>query len=132
MTQYKEGIDEARQRRPVERDSNRLVPNAWLAFTGWAGHLSKFKDKHQIKAYIQRAGDGDECAEGHIGLEDACRGTRRLIRVAFQTYKADIVGKAALESVNRREIGAESKEKPFYAGHQKKTIRKYSDIFVYI
>ena len=103
-----------------------------VEITGWASHLSKFEDKEQIKAYIQRAGDGNECAEGDIGLEDACRGTRRLIRAAFRVCKAGIVGKAALESANRRETGAESNEKPFYVGHQKKTIRKYSDILVCI
>ena len=130
LTQCKESIVEARSSRAVEDDSNRLIPNAWLAFTGWAGHLSKFKDKEQIRAYIQPAGDGDDCVEEDIGLEDACRGTRRLIRAAFQVCKADIVGKAALESANRRETGAVSNEKPFYAGHQKKTIRKYSDVFV--
>ena len=132
FSQHKASIEEINAHRGIEDDTSRFVPNAWLKFTGWAGHLSKFKDKEQIKAYIQRAGDGDDCAEGDIGLEDACRGTRRLIRTAFRVCKADIVRKAALESANRRETGAESNEKPFYAGHQKKTIRKYSDILVCI
>ncbi len=130
FVQYQTTIKEANAKRAIEDDANRLVPNAWLKFTGWADHLSKFEDKEQIKAYIQPAGDGDDCAEGDIGLEDACRGTRRLIRAALQTCKADIVGKAALESANQRETGADSNERPFYAGHQKKTVRKYSDVFV--
>ena len=131
--QYKANINESRAHRTVEDDSSRFVPNAWLKFTGWAGHLSKFKDKEQIKAYIQHAGDDDgDCMEADVGLEDACRGTRRLIRAAFKVCKANMVGKTALESANRRETGAESNEKPFYAGHQVKTIRKYSDNWVSI
>ena len=133
FTQYEAGIKEAIASRGVEDDTSRFVPNAWLTFTGWAGHLSKFQDKEQIKAYIQSADDEEgECAEGDIGLENACRGTRRLIRAAFKVCNPNIVGKTALESANRRETGAESNERPFYAGHQVKTIRKYSDSWVSI
>ena len=127
FTQYQVAIAEAKAQRAVEGDSNRSVTNAWLAFTGWAGHLSQFQSKEQIQAYIQPAEGEDD----NDGLEDACRGTRRLIRAAFEKCKPEIVGKAALESVNRRETGAESNERPFYAGQQKKTIRKYSDSMVH-
>ena len=131
LAHYESSIKEAKSRHAVENDSSRLVPNAWLAFTGWPGHLSKLTDKEQIQPYIQRTSDGvDEDMKADVSLEDACRGTRRLIRAVFKVCKADMVGKAALESANRRETGAESNERPFYVGHQMKTICKYSDSFV--
>lgn len=128
FAQYKCAIKEAKAARSVEEDSNRVVPNAWLSFTGWAGHLSKFQSKEQVHAYIRGPGEDDD----EDGLEDACRGMRRLIRAAFSKCRPEIVSKAALESVNRRETGADSNERPFYAGQQVKTIRKYSDSFVHI
>jgi len=129
FAQYQANIKEAKSARTIEGDSNRYVANAWLSFTGWAGHLSKFTNKDQIQAYIQKA-EGRESDERQ--LEDACRGTRRLIRAAFATSRPEMVSKAALESVNRRETGAETNERLFYAGQQVKTVRKYSDSWVHI
>ena len=40
FAQYQSDITEAKAQRAVEGDSNRLVANTWLSFTGWAGHLS--------------------------------------------------------------------------------------------
>lgn len=129
FSQYEDSIREAKRQRSVEDGSNRLVANAWFSFTGWAGHLSTFTNKDQIQAYIQRADNNDD---EERGLEDACRGTRRLIRAAFATSKPSMVSKAALESVNRRETGADTNERPLYAEQQVKTIRKYSDSWVHI
>ena len=129
FSEYQASIEEARAQRAIEGDTSRFVANAWLAFTGWAGHLSKFANKDQVQAYIQKA----ECDEDdERGLEDACRGTRRLIRAAFATCRPGTVGKAALESINRRETGADTNERPFYAEQQVKTIRKYSDSWVHM
>lgn len=75
FAQYKSAIEEAKAERAVEDDSNRVVLNAWLLFTGWAGHLSHFHSKEQIQAYVQGPGEGDH----NDGLEDACRGMRQLI-----------------------------------------------------
>ena len=47
-------------------------------------------------------------------LEQACQATRRLIRRAFAVYKLSIIGRPALEYVNRREVGAANNEKLFY------------------
>ena len=127
--QYQDNVREAKQQRSVEGDSSRFVANAWLSFTGWAGHVSQFINKDQIQAYIQRSESNED---DERGLEDACRGTRRLIRAAFAVSRPGMVSKAALESVNRRETGAETKERPFYAEQQVKTIRKYSDSWVQI
>jgi hypothetical protein len=80
--------------------------------------LSKFKDKEQIKAYIQSASNKEgEYVEVDIGLKNTCRGTQHLIRAIFKVCKASIIGKTALESANRCEIEAESNERPFYAGY---------------
>ncbi len=128
LSQYERTIQEARAQRAVEGDSSRFVPNAWFSFTGWSGHLAQFQSKEQIQAYIQRAADDG----ADDGLEDACHGTRRLIRAAFRICKPEIVSKAALDSANRRETGAESNARPFYAGQQVKTIRKYCDSWVHI
>jgi len=129
FTQYRQAITEAQEQRTVEGDSSRVVANAWLSFTGWAGHLSQFKGKEQIQSFTQPKVD---CDQTEKELEDVCRGTRRLIRRAFATCKPNTVNKAALESVNRRETGAGTNERPFYAGQQVKTIRKYSDSWVHI
>ena len=100
FAQYQADIEEAKVQRTVEGDTNRFVANSWLSFTGWAGHLSQFQGKEQIQAFIQPTIDGDQTEKE---LEDACRGTRRLIRRAFATCNPSTVSKAALESVNRRE-----------------------------
>ena len=135
LDEYQRELDAKRATRRVEGDVSRFVPNAWLAFTGWPNHLAQFESKQKIIAYVQPdpiVGEDEEAEEEEEGLEDACRGTRRLIRAAFRTARDSIVGKAALESANRRETGATSNERPFYAGQQVKTIRKYSDSWVKI
>ena len=85
------------------------MANAWLSFTSWAGYLSQFQTKEQNQAYIQPAEGKDD----DDGLEIVSRGTRRLIRAAFAKCKLEVVGKTALESVNRRETSVESNERPF-------------------
>ncbi|KAL9628824.1 MAG: hypothetical protein Q9204_005638 [Flavoplaca sp. TL-2023a] len=133
FSQYQDIIKDAKAQRAVENNDIRSVPNAWLAFTGWPSHLSQFQDKEQIIQYIQPTKEVEnEIPEQDVGLEDACRGTRRMIRTAFSICKPNIVGKTALESVNRRETGTESNDRPFYAGQQVKTIRKYSNVLVEI
>lgn len=78
--------------------------------------MSKFKNKKQIKLYIQNANNKkSESIEADIGLENICRSIRRLIRAAFKVCKSSIVGKAALELANRRKIEAKLNKRPFYA-----------------
>ena len=60
FAQYQGDITEAKAQRAVEGDSNRFVTNAWLSFTGWAGHLSQFQTKEQIQAYIQPVENQDD------------------------------------------------------------------------
>ena len=80
-------------------------------------------------AYIRETIEDENAKDG---LDDACRGTQGLIQAAFGRCKTEVVSKAALQSVNRRETGAESNERPLYTGQQVKTIRKCSDSWVHI
>ena len=50
------------------------------------------------------------------GLAVACRATVRLIRKAMSISKPDIIGRTALEYVNRRETGESKNERLFYVG----------------
>ncbi|KAF1828019.1 hypothetical protein BDW02DRAFT_513530, partial [Decorospora gaudefroyi] len=52
---------------------------------------------------------------------------RRLVRQAFQTSRPEVVGRPALELIERRETGAESNEKPFYYNQKASTIRRYGE-----
>jgi len=56
--------------------------------------------------------------EGDKGLADAYKATRRLIRRAFQIYQLNIIGRSALEYINRQEVGERLNERPFYAKHK--------------
>jgi hypothetical protein len=56
--------------------------------------------------------------------------SQRLIRKAMTTCQPSIVGRSALEFVNRREVGEGKNERPFYAKHKAKTMKKYTAIWV--
>jgi hypothetical protein len=43
-----------------------------------------------------------------------------------------VVGRHTLELIERRETGAPSNEKPFYARQRVRTIRKYSQKLLYV
>jgi hypothetical protein len=60
-------------------------------------------------------------------LEVACRATAVLIRRSFCISRTAIVGRAAIEYVNRREAGSADPTRLFYRKQQKKTIEKYTD-----
>jgi len=139
---------EQKQKRQIEGAANRFQPNAWLDFTGWDNHLAGF-EKASILLTIKPAADEvagedkgqsqdqdeeeDEEREARDrGLAVACRATVRLIRKAISISKPDIVGRTALEYVNRRETGESKNERPFYAGQKVGTIRKYTDVWVKI
>jgi hypothetical protein len=58
---------------------------------------------------------GDKEREDSVELVVVSRATHRLIRRAFKIARPGEVGRPALEAVNRREIGEQLNEKPFYA-----------------
>jgi superfamily II DNA helicase RecQ len=68
--------------------------------------------------------------ESEEALEQACKATQWLIRRAYQVSRVDIVGRPAMEYVNRRETGAPDSNRPFYGKQKVQTIRKYSSHFV--
>ena len=136
-------VEAYKRERPIGGEGSRYMPMAWLDFTGWHRHLGDFK--MDVLRYVQPAadeksteegmskeanGDGIEVDEEDGGLADACRATRALIRTAMKKCQdADGetgVGKPALEHINRREVGAWDKERPFYAKHTAQSIDKYS------
>ncbi|KAK0910966.1 hypothetical protein LTR91_019977 [Friedmanniomyces endolithicus] len=110
-------------------------------FTGWTVHLAGFTPTELLATIVPAAGEEEPETE-HIGapeedreaagLAEAYHATRRLIRQAFRVCRPQVVGRAALEYVNRRECGAENNEKPFYGEQQVKTVRKYSGHWVKI
>jgi len=55
-----------------------------------------------------------------------------LIRGSFQISRVEVVGRHALQCVNRRENGASNNDKPFYGKQKIKTIRKYANVFTQI
>ncbi|KAI1663153.1 DUF3505 domain containing protein [Pyrenophora tritici-repentis] len=72
--------------------------------------------------------------EGEVdpALLRACTAFERQIRLAFDTAQPDIVGRAALEAIERRETGAETNEKPFYANQKSTTVKRYARVLVQI
>jgi hypothetical protein len=73
---------------------------------------------------------GEDSREEEIadetGLGKACKAMQQLIQKAFRSYCAEIISRLALEIIERREVGAESNERLFYARHKVRTIKKYS------
>jgi superfamily II DNA helicase RecQ len=135
-----------KRERLIGGEGGRYVPMPWLDFTGWHRHLGEFKmdvvqyvqpavgevvDEQEMRTETGDEGSGSDGAEEEDdGLVDACRATRALIRTALRKCQdADGehgVGKAALEHINRREVGSKDKEKRFYARHTAQSIDKYS------
>jgi hypothetical protein len=73
-----------------------------------------------------------EQEEEDRGLAYTCVVSQRLIRRAIATYQPSIMGRSALEFVNRREVGEGKNERPFYAKHKAKTMKNYTAIWVKI
>ncbi|USP79340.1 DUF3505 multi-domain protein [Curvularia clavata] len=60
------------------------------------------------------------------GLIAACKALRKAIRKVFRLCRSRVIGRPALEIIQRRETGAETNEKPLYVSHQARTIKLYS------
>ncbi|CAA9967161.1 ATP-dependent DNA helicase Q1 [Pyrenophora teres f. maculata] len=91
------------------KEGIRSQADPWLELTGWVPHL-----------------------QDDTGLRDVCKAMERLIRKAFDSSQAEVVGRLTLEIIERREAGAESNERPFYSRHRVGTIKKYSQKLVSI
>jgi hypothetical protein len=57
--------------------------------------------------------------EGDIELARACKGTRSLVRTAFETCKPGTIGRAILEYVNRKETGGDHPSTKAFDGSRK-------------
>jgi superfamily II DNA helicase RecQ len=129
-------LDEAEQKQGIQEGS-RCLANAWIEFTGWPTHLRGFPRRDLLRFTRPANGEKEkeeeeaECEEEQ-GLGEACNAMRRLIRKAFRTCQPEVVGRSALEFVNRRETGARTNEVPFYSKQKVPTVRKYSQRLVVI
>lgn len=140
------GVEAARNTQQAERRvagiSRRVEANSWLDFVGWHRHLagvpvkdlglliSPARGEKEFDEGTHKNQDDERGSESEAALARGCQATRRMIRSAFATSTVEHVGRAALESVNRRETGVQSSEKPFYAGLKVQSLRKYMRVWV--
>lgn len=116
-------------------ESSRVQADPWLELTGWIPHLQGVSRAALVRAVQPADGDmhvrsKEEVPADDPALRDVCKAMQRLIQKAFASSRAEVVGRLALEIIERRETGAESNERPFYARQQVRTIKKYSQKLV--
>lgn len=117
---------QALQAQAIIKDSHRVKVDVWLELTAWVPHLQGCS-----RASLLEARELPEANKEHeLGV--ACRAMRRVIRKAFQNCRFEVVGRHTLELIERRETGAPSNEKPFYARQRVRTIRKYSQKLLHV
>jgi superfamily II DNA helicase RecQ len=115
------------------KEGVRVHADPWVELTEWVPHLKGVSRAALLRAREPACGDGEgEDVEEDMGLDDACKAMQRLIRKAFSSCRAEIVGRLTLEIIERREVGAESNERPFYSKQRVRTIKKYSQKLVSI
>ena len=138
--------EEARQRQTVDGRFKRYVADPWLEFTGWHRHLQGFqwddllgfvewtareRAQGQSKRGRKVVWVGEE-DEGEEELTRACRGTRSVVRKAFEVCKPGITGRAILEYVNRKEAAGDQSMKAFDGSRKPRSIKKYTDVWLKI
>ena len=109
----------------VEADDDRFAFSAWLNRAGWAKHLRGLS-REWLLSMTQKPAPHEKA------LHSICWAVQLVIWMAQQASKADVVGLAAMNYVNRREVGSQNNEKPFNAGQTGKTMIKYSGWWVEI
>ena len=138
----------------------RYEPNPWLEHTMWESHIwphkrwvvSMTKEDRGEEERRQPVGEAnpggqsvgedihdneppgqtDDVSESEEALRQACKATATLIRRSYQVSRVEIVGKPAMYYIHRRETGAPTSDRPFYAKQKAQTIRRYTDQFVKI
>lgn len=152
-----EWVEEGKKTEMSER--RRCEASPWLTHTGWEEHIGVHKEwairmiqpsiegenetdsqarqarGGTIKARPGQEMEGDDEAEmqnSEDALRRACAATSILIRRSFKISQVEIVGRAAMEYVNRREAGATNNDRPFYGKQKVQTIRRYTEKFVKI
>lgn len=126
-----------RSERSFGETSNRYLPNPWLEFVGWDRHLKDFGKTSllgmiQLPELKQKSESTKEERQNNRLLKIACAANQNLIRKAMATCDPSIVGRSALEFVNRREAGQETSERPFYSQHKASTMRRYTQVWAKI
>jgi hypothetical protein len=98
------------------QEGRRQLPDPWLELSGWLSHLKGRMRAELLSARLIPEDKGKPSREhGHEGdeaaLGRACRAMRRLIQKAYQISQPEVVGRPALELIERREMGAEVQRK---------------------
>jgi superfamily II DNA helicase RecQ len=121
LTQATADLDaeEKKRRAQIEADNDRFEFSAWLDRAGWARHL-KGLDREWLSTLTH------EPKQQERGLARVCWAARMVIWKAQQASKPGVVGLAAMNYINRREMGNNTNEKPFNARQTATTMDKYS------
>jgi superfamily II DNA helicase RecQ len=119
------------------KEGIRSQADPWLTLTEWVPHLQDLPRAALLRARQPPGAEigahgKEEGASDDTGLRDVCKAMERLIRKAFESSRPEVVGRVTLEIIERREAGAESNERPFYARHRVSTVKKYSQKLVSI
>jgi hypothetical protein len=139
--EIEESMMKKRKEREIQGNGSRYLPNPWLDFVGWDEHLKGFKRSEMLEmteASKEKRQDGEEQEQEQEqeqedrGLAYACVASQELIRRAMNICRPSIIGRSALEFVNRREVGEGNNERPFYAKHKANTMKKYTAVWVKI
>jgi hypothetical protein len=139
-------VEEARQRQTVDGSFKRYVADPWLEFTGWHRHLQGFQWDDLLgfvewtareRAQEQSKGGRNmirvrEEDEGEEELTRACRGTRSVVRKAFEVCSPGTTGRAILEYVNRKEVVGDQSMKAFDGSRKPRSIKKYTEVWLKI
>ena len=83
----------------VEADEDRFAFSAWLDRAGWAKHL-KGLSREWLLSLTEKPAPYEKA------LDSICYAVRLVIWKAQQASRADVVGFAAMNYVNRREVGS--------------------------
>ena len=147
--QIEEAIDQLfeqfqRAKQMVDGDiRRRYEPNPWLEHTMWERHVGRYRAwaVKMIRESVEPISEANEerrqpIGEANVGVDSedglriACKATALLIRQSYQASRIEIVGRPAMQYINRRETGASSNDRPFYAKQKVQTVRRYTEQFV--
>jgi superfamily II DNA helicase RecQ len=137
-------VEEARQRQTVDGSFKRYVADPWLEYTGWHRHLQGFQWDDLLgfvertareRAQEQSKGGRNvvrvrEEDEGEEELTRACKGTRSVVRKAFEVCRPGTTGRAILEYVNRKEAAGDQSMKAFDGSRKPRSIKKYTEVWL--